>query len=75
MNTIEYFKLIENEGQLNYFITKLCKIYVELQGETYATYNALIGVLESAKLELYRRRISLYENEKCIQNSDVWGDK
>jgi hypothetical protein len=61
-----------NEGQMNYIITKLCRKYIEENGESYVNYNALIGVLECAKLELYRRKISSYENLKVIENGDVY---
>ena len=43
-----------SEGELNYLITKLCLAYIENHGESYATCNAVVGVLECAKLEFYR---------------------
>jgi hypothetical protein len=61
-----------NEGQLNYIITRLCRKYIEKNGEKYKNYNALIGALECAKFELYRRRISKYEDVKIIENGDVY---
>jgi hypothetical protein len=30
-----------------------------------------MGVLESAKLELYRRKIAPYEDDKIAENGDV----
>ena len=60
-----------NEGQLNYIITKLCQRYIKENGESYVNYNALIGVLECAKLELYRRKTSRYEDLKILANGDV----
>lgn len=62
----------KNVGSLNYVITTLCKEYLEKNGESYGTYNDLIGVLECAKLELYRRKIAFYEDKKIIDNGDVW---
>ena len=39
----------------------------------YSKINALIGVLECAKLELYRRVAAPYENDKIDENGDVYG--
>jgi hypothetical protein len=61
-----------NIGEVNYIITKLCKKYIEENDESYANYNSLVGVLECAKLELYRRKISKYEDVKIIENGDVY---
>jgi hypothetical protein len=62
----------ETAGELNYKITTILLNYLKLKGEGYATYNEMIGVLECAKLELYRRKVSEYENEKCELNGDVY---
>ena len=62
---------IKTEGELNYLITKICHIYLKLKGERYSTYNAILGALEGVKLELYRRRVSNYEDDKIAQNGDV----
>ena len=62
---------IECAGDLNYTITKLCHEYTKKFGERYQTYNDLIGALEGAKLELYRRKIAPYEDIKIVENGDV----
>jgi len=62
---------IRNVGELNYAITQLCKLYLEDNQEKYQTYNDIIGVLECAKLELYRRKIANYEDQKIKENGDV----
>jgi len=62
---------IKTEGELNYLITKICHIYLEHKGEKYTTYNAILGALEGVKLELYRRKVSNYEDDKIDQNGDV----
>lgn len=59
-------------GQLNYVITKLMIKYINENGEKYKHYNDLIGVLECAKMELYRRKINLYEDKKINENGDVY---
>lgn len=60
-------------GHLNYAITKLLCCYLEANGESYKTFNDCVGVLESAKLELYRRKIADYEDTKIEDNGDVYG--
>ena len=59
-----------NPGTLNYIITKVVHWYLG-DNPNYERYNAAIGVLECAKLELYRRKVSPYEDEKINENGDV----
>ena len=61
----------QDAGELNYFITKLIHWYLEDKGECYQAYNDILGALEGAKLEIYRRRTSSYEDHKCRLNGDV----
>jgi hypothetical protein len=56
-------------GQLNYFLTKSL---LSRDPQTYAEYNALIGVLECCKLEFYRRAVAVYEDQKIQENGDVY---
>lgn len=58
-------------GDLNYLITKLCHAYVERKGLSYTHLNDVTGVLESAKLEFYRRKVTPYEDAKITENGDV----
>ena len=62
----------ENAGELNYLITTLIWKYVSLKGEKYQHYNDVMGALEGAKLELYRRKIAPYEDVKIKENGDVY---
>ena len=64
----QYFKF-DTIGILNYIITKLLLKAFPI---SYKDYNALIGVLESCKLEFYRRKMSVYENTKIAENGDVY---
>lgn len=64
--------MIFTPGELNYVITKLIQNFLETNKETYGTYNAIVGALECAKLELYRRKIMPYENQKITQHGDVY---
>lgn len=65
-------KAIHNAGELNYCITKLIDHYLTSHGKNYTNINEAIGVLECAKLELYRRIASPYEDIKIQQNGDVY---
>ena len=79
---IENLRIGENTpGNLNYVITELLVAW--LRGHAYysrafpaatnySSFNEVIGVLECAKLELYRRQIAPYENKKCEENGDVY---
>lgn len=71
-NDIDQGWLPNTAGELNYQITKIILEYLEDRGERYQTYNDIIGALECAKLELYRRKVIGYENVKKIQNGDVY---
>ena len=64
-------KGIENVGTLNYLVTMICGIYLTEQGERYKTYNDIVGTLECAKLELYRRLIAPYEDKAIERNGDL----
>lgn len=64
-------------GELNYAITMLVDAYLArsagASGRTrYAHLNEAIGVLECAKLELYRRVTAPYEDEKIAESGDVY---
>lgn len=69
---IENGSIPVDAGQLNYVITSLCNLYLAEIGKTYSTINEVIGVLECAKLEMYRRIAAPYEDEKCKENGDVY---
>ena len=62
-------------GILNYCITRLIKsTYASIVGKkklSYADHNAIVGVLECAKQEFYRRNTAPYEDEKVLENGDV----
>lgn len=61
----------DDPGALNFQITTLIDDY--LHGNlNYRAINDVIGVLECAKLEVYRRVASPYEDQKCALNGDVY---
>lgn len=67
----EITNVIMSPGELNYVITRIVHGYVNLHGLKYDYLNDAIGVLESAKLEVYRTIVADYENLKRKQNGDV----
>jgi hypothetical protein len=62
-------ELYFSEGDLNYMITKI--LHTQLEKVSYGEINRLTGVLECAKLELYRKVASPYEDLKIKENGDV----
>ena len=66
------FTPAESPGELNYLFTAAIVEYLDLQGTSYGVLNSVIGVLECAKLELYRRIAVPYEDEKIKENGDVY---
>lgn len=60
-------------GELNYLVTGLVAEYIYRVGPSYNSINAAIGVLECAKLELYRRIAGPYEDKAIAKNGDVYG--
>lgn len=61
----------ETPGELNYAITKLCVEYLGAD-VSYTRINEIVGVLECAKQEFYRRVAVPLEIEKCNMNGDVY---
>jgi hypothetical protein len=61
-------------GDLNYVITRQIDAYLAHKGISYAHLNEVIGVLECAKLELYRRIVARYEDKKIAdpENGEVY---
>ncbi len=65
---------IANPGELNFLFTEVVKQYMRTHTNNYQMFNDLVGALEGCKLELYRRRIALYEDGKMESNGDVYLD-
>lgn len=61
----------KNAGELNYLITSLIHVYRGINGDRYQIYNDIIGALDGAKLEFYRRFVAPYEDQKIRINGDV----
>ncbi len=61
------------DGDLNYIITRLLDDWLSKRGLSYAAVADVVKVLETAKLEFYRRVAAPYEDEKIRANGDVYG--
>lgn len=60
-------------GDWNYITTKLIRETFKSGGihPRYTDLNEVIGMLECCKLEVYRRMVASYEDEKIKENGDV----
>lgn len=63
----------QNAGELNFAITVIVDNYLQDQGGIrYAHLNEVVGAMECAKLELYRRLAAPYEDRKIAEAGDVY---
>lgn len=58
-------------GELNYCITRLMIEFCH-NNLSYVDINDVIGAVECAKLEFYRRMAVPYEDQKILENGDVY---
>jgi len=65
----KYITTLKKKGCLNYF---LCRLFMS-QGISYEKARNFIGEMECAKIELYRRWVAPYEDQKKEENGDVRG--
>jgi hypothetical protein len=64
---------VETPGELNFMISNAIGFYIQSKGLSYGSINEAIGILECAKLELYRRIAAPYEEQKKFENGDIEG--
>ena len=62
---------VTSVGDINYVATRVAMQYINRTGLKYATLAAVIGTFVCVILELYRRVVAGYENEKIVENGDV----
>ena len=60
-----------NAGELNYIITRIIHQWLAWNGVNYTNLNAAVGVLDCAKMELYRQIAAPYEDEMKLKNGPV----
>ena len=63
---------LKNVGELNYVISSICQLFEHEMGESYNTHNSIVGALECVKAEWYRRKASPYEDQKKLENGDIY---
>jgi hypothetical protein len=69
----EPVRFLKGPGELNYYITKMCLYWIKDNGGmNYAAINNVMGALECAKAEFYRRLAAPYEDKKIEENGDVY---
>lgn len=66
-----FFDDASTPGELNYLFTWLITAYLH-EGTSYQRINDIVGALEGAKLEFYRRVVAPYEDKKIVENGDVY---
>ena len=59
-------------GELNYQFTMVALNYIDNNGLCYQSLNDIVGALECAKQEFYRRVVVPYEKQKRKDNGDVY---
>ena len=63
----------QDAGELNFAISVLVDNYLKDKGGIrYSHLNEVVGALDCAKLELYRRLAAPYEDKKIEENGDVY---
>jgi len=62
-------------GQLNYMITTLIVDYLLDNGLSYRTINDVVGALDGARAEFYRRVAAPYEDKAIARNGDVYPEQ
>lgn len=62
----------KNASELNYLITKLIISYVKNKPLTYQVINDVKGACQGALAEFDRRVTNIYEEEKILQNGDIY---
>lgn len=59
-------------GELNYVVTLVITEYLRTCGRSYQTINDILGALDGASKEFYRRVAAPYEDTKIVLNGDVY---
>ncbi len=62
----------QKPGELNYQITQVLLAYLRENQLNYTAINDILGALEGAKLEFYRRVAVHYEEDKRHENGEIY---
>ena len=64
---------IRTAGDINFAIQAIALAYLYDDGsQNYLHLNTVVGAIEAAKLEFYRRVVVPYEDTKIAENGDVF---
>ena len=63
-----------SNGELNYLITQLGRLYLAKHGLSYNTISDVVKAMECAKLEFYARLARPYEDKAKERNGDVFNE-
>ena len=63
---------LETPGELNFAFSEQIQNYMTNRPLNYRLINDIIGALEGAKLEFYRRVAADYEDKAIERNGDVY---
>jgi len=63
---------IDTAGNLQYLIALLTKSFMTDKEKKYQDHNDVMGALDGAAREYYRRKVAPYEQEKINENGDVY---
>lgn len=70
-SVLQHLQVPKTAGELNYVFTWILIQYLRTNGKNYQHINDVIGALEGAKMEAYRRLAGPYEDQKIAENGDV----
>lgn len=62
-------------GDLNYLFSMVAKQYLVSKGLQYAHINDVLGALDGASKEFYRRLVAPYEDKKIKNNGDIYKER
>lgn len=65
-------EIAQDEGELNFQISCLLNAYMYQHGLSYARMGDVVGACENAKSEFQRRVMAGYEDQKILENGDVY---
>lgn len=65
-------RVARKPGELNFLVTEIIADYWYFGDKNYQAINDILGALEGAKLEFYRRIAGPYEDKKIQENGDIY---
>lgn len=67
----EIARNLTSGGEINYCVYRLCLEFIKSKGMSYSNSMVPFSALGAAQMELYRKVIAPYEDEKIAENGDV----